>query len=128
MVKQKTKTPIKSANAQLFFKLNNATNTEELIKIIKTIEFIDKVDLNTLAIHCIASPGATIRSSLAGLPDDAFLHDGQLTKRETRRLEREQQEARAAGRDLGLEVGEVDVAAAAVCAGYAATSRCTTST
>jgi precorrin-6Y C5,15-methyltransferase (decarboxylating) len=41
-------------------------------------------DLNTLAIRCIASPGAKIFSRLAGLPDDAFLHDGQLTKREVR--------------------------------------------
>lgn len=41
-------------------------------------------DLNTLAIHCIASPGAKIWSRLAGLPDDSFEHDGQLTKREVR--------------------------------------------
>lgn len=41
-------------------------------------------DLNTLAIHCIASPGARVLSRLAGLPDDAFVHDGQLTKREVR--------------------------------------------
>jgi precorrin-6Y C5,15-methyltransferase (decarboxylating) len=41
-------------------------------------------DLNTLAIHCVASPGAKVLSRLAGLPDDAFQHDGQLTKREVR--------------------------------------------
>lgn len=41
-------------------------------------------DLNTLAIHCVASPGARVFSRLAGLPDDAFVHDGQLTKREVR--------------------------------------------
>lgn len=41
-------------------------------------------DLNTLAIHCVASPGAKIFSRVAGLPDDAFVHDGQLTKREVR--------------------------------------------
>lgn len=41
-------------------------------------------DLNTLAIHCIASAGARIFSRLAGLPDEAFQHDGQLTKREVR--------------------------------------------
>ena len=44
----------------------------------------DHSDLNTLAIHCIASPGARIFSRLAGLPDDAFVHDGQITKREVR--------------------------------------------
>jgi precorrin-6B C5,15-methyltransferase / cobalt-precorrin-6B C5,C15-methyltransferase len=40
--------------------------------------------LNTLAIHCIASPDAKIWSRIAGLPDEAFVHDGQLTKREVR--------------------------------------------
>ena len=40
--------------------------------------------LNTLAIHCIAAADARIFSRLAGLPDDAFVHDGQLTKREVR--------------------------------------------
>ncbi len=40
--------------------------------------------LNTVAIHCIASPGAKVWSRVAGLPDDAFQHDGQLTKREVR--------------------------------------------
>ncbi len=40
--------------------------------------------LNTLAVHCIASPGAKFWSRLAGLPDEAFQHDGQITKREVR--------------------------------------------
>ena len=44
----------------------------------------DFSDLNTLAVHCVASPGASLFSRLAGLPDDAFMHDGQLTKREVR--------------------------------------------
>jgi len=41
-------------------------------------------DLNTIAIECRAGPGARALSRLAGLPDDAFEHDGQLTKREVR--------------------------------------------
>ncbi len=41
-------------------------------------------DLNTVAIQCIASPGAKIWSRVGGLPDDAFAHDGQITKREVR--------------------------------------------
>lgn len=41
-------------------------------------------DLNTLAIRCVASPEATVFSRLGGLPDEAFAHDGQLTKREVR--------------------------------------------
>lgn len=40
--------------------------------------------LNTLAVHCIAGPDAKIRSRLAGLPDEAFRHDGKITKREVR--------------------------------------------
>ncbi len=47
---------------------------------------LDWSPLNTLAIHCIASPGAKIWSRVAGLPDDAFEHDGQLTKREVRAI------------------------------------------
>lgn len=40
--------------------------------------------LNMLAIHCKAGPAAKIWSRLGGLPDEAFVHDGQLTKREVR--------------------------------------------
>lgn len=38
-------------------------------------------DLNTLAIECAAEPGVAIRPPIPGLPDDAFVHDGKLTKR-----------------------------------------------
>jgi precorrin-6B C5,15-methyltransferase / cobalt-precorrin-6B C5,C15-methyltransferase len=41
-------------------------------------------DLNTIAIECHAAPGTRGLPRLAGLPDDAFEHDGQLTKREVR--------------------------------------------
>jgi precorrin-6B C5,15-methyltransferase / cobalt-precorrin-6B C5,C15-methyltransferase len=41
-------------------------------------------DLNTLAVECIAGTSAKILARLAGLPDEAFIHDGQLTKREVR--------------------------------------------
>jgi precorrin-6Y C5,15-methyltransferase (decarboxylating) len=41
-------------------------------------------DLNAIALECHAAPGAHGLSRLAGLPDDAFEHDGQLTKRELR--------------------------------------------
>jgi precorrin-6B C5,15-methyltransferase / cobalt-precorrin-6B C5,C15-methyltransferase len=41
-------------------------------------------DLNTIALECRAGPGARPLSRVAGLPDDAFEHDGQLTKREIR--------------------------------------------
>ena len=41
-------------------------------------------DLNTIAIECRGTPGAWALPLFAGLPDDAFEHDGQLTKREVR--------------------------------------------
>lgn len=43
-------------------------------------------DFNTLAIECIASPGAKNFPRVPGLPDDAFVNDGQLTKREVRAI------------------------------------------
>ncbi|ALF54652.1 precorrin-6Y C5,15-methyltransferase [Nostoc piscinale CENA21] len=41
-------------------------------------------DLNTIAVECIAEIGVTALPRLPGLPDHAFHHDGQLTKREVR--------------------------------------------
>jgi precorrin-6Y C5,15-methyltransferase (decarboxylating) len=41
-------------------------------------------DLNTLAVQCRAGADARALSLTPGLPDDAFQHDGQLTKREIR--------------------------------------------
>ncbi len=43
-------------------------------------------DLNTLAIACPPDPDALCFSRLAGLPDTAYRHDGQLTKREVRAM------------------------------------------
>ena len=41
-------------------------------------------DLNTISVECVAGSTATVYSHAPGLPDDAFLHDGQLTKRVVR--------------------------------------------
>jgi len=41
-------------------------------------------DLNLIAIECRAAPNAKIWSRLAGLPDEAYATDGQLTKRDIR--------------------------------------------
>ncbi|HEY0837685.1 MAG TPA: precorrin-6y C5,15-methyltransferase (decarboxylating) subunit CbiE [Azospirillum sp.] len=41
-------------------------------------------DLNTIAIDCAAAPGAPLLPRVPGLPDEAFRHDGQITKREVR--------------------------------------------
>ena len=43
-------------------------------------------DLNTIALECRAGPTARPLSQIGGLPDDAFEHDGQLTKREIRAI------------------------------------------
>jgi precorrin-6Y C5,15-methyltransferase (decarboxylating) len=40
--------------------------------------------LNTLAVACLAGPEAALLPRVPGLPDAAFQHDGQLTKREVR--------------------------------------------
>ena len=39
---------------------------------------------NTLAVECIAGPEAALLPRLAGLPDNAFEHDGKMTKSEVR--------------------------------------------
>lgn len=49
-------------------------------------ENIDFADFNMLAIECIADENGSFLPCVPGLDDDAFLHDGQLTKREVRAL------------------------------------------
>lgn len=41
-------------------------------------------DLNTIAVECRAGAGAVALARAPGLPEDAFEHDGQITKREVR--------------------------------------------
>jgi len=43
-------------------------------------------DLNVIAIECVADSATPRLSRLAGLPDSAFQHDGQLTKRDVRAI------------------------------------------
>lgn len=43
-------------------------------------------DLNTIALDCIADADVMPLPRLAGLPDQAYRHDGQLTKREVRAM------------------------------------------
>lgn len=43
-------------------------------------------DLSTLAIECRCEPGAVLLPRIPGLPDEAFRHDGQITKREVRAI------------------------------------------
>lgn len=51
-----------------------------------TWDIQDLSDLNTLAIVCSADPNTVPLSRTVGLPDDAYHHDGQLTKREVRSI------------------------------------------
>ncbi len=48
--------------------------------------FTDTRDFNTVAVECTArpAPDAPLLARVPGLPDDAFEHDGQLTKRAVR--------------------------------------------
>ncbi len=48
--------------------------------------YTDIAALNTIAIECIADKGIVPRSRLAGLPDTAYYHDGQITKSEARAI------------------------------------------
>ncbi|USG62300.1 precorrin-6y C5,15-methyltransferase (decarboxylating) subunit CbiE [Sneathiella marina] len=41
-------------------------------------------DFNTVALKCVANPDTQPLSRIPGLPDTAFMHDGQLTKQEIR--------------------------------------------
>ncbi len=58
----------------------------ERIRVATAARFdLDPIDpLNTVALEVVASPGARIIARAAGLPDELFEHDGQITKREIR--------------------------------------------
>src|SRR5690606_35243590 len=43
-------------------------------------------DFYVLAVDCVADPGAPLLPPIPGLPDTAFVTDGQLTKREIRAI------------------------------------------
>ncbi len=48
--------------------------------------FPEFADLNAIAVECIPNSNAKILSRMVGLPDDAYHHDGQLTKCEVRAI------------------------------------------
>ena len=65
--------------------------------------------LNTIALEVVAEHGARILPRAAGLPDEWFEHDGQITKREIRAMTLVRSRATtrgiAVGRGLGLGLG-----------------------
>lgn len=68
-------------------------------------------DLHVLAIECMAAPKAGVFSPVAGLPDDAFENDGQLTKRDIRAvtLSRLQPLPRQLLWDVGAGCGSIGI-------------------
>lgn len=68
-------------------------------------------DLNTIAVELVAGLDAALRPTIAGLPDDAFINDGQLTKREVRAvtLSALQPMPRALLWDVGAGCGSVAI-------------------
>jgi precorrin-6B C5,15-methyltransferase / cobalt-precorrin-6B C5,C15-methyltransferase len=58
---------------------------ERIVKsIAATWNLAEIADLNAIAVTCIADPDTITHSRLPGLPDHAYRHDGQLTKKEVR--------------------------------------------
>jgi precorrin-6B C5,15-methyltransferase / cobalt-precorrin-6B C5,C15-methyltransferase len=69
--------------------LEHLNGTKE--RVISTVanqfqNFSEFADLNAIAVECIPNPDAIILSRMSGLPDEAYHHDGQLTKREVRAI------------------------------------------
>ncbi len=61
--------------------------SDETVDHFATAEVGDQIEfaaLNTMAIECVAGPDADVFSTVPGLPDDAFEHEGQITKCEVR--------------------------------------------
>jgi precorrin-6B C5,15-methyltransferase / cobalt-precorrin-6B C5,C15-methyltransferase len=44
----------------------------------------DIAAFNTVGVDCVAGPDAIIQPRVPGLPEDAFISDGNITKREVR--------------------------------------------
>ena len=60
---------------------------ERIVRGIANIWHENKIaDLNTIAVTCLADSDTIPRSRLPGLPDNAYHHDGQLTKKEVRAI------------------------------------------
>ena len=68
--------------------LENLGGPNELITQHEALGFPSDLvgDLYVLAIECIAEYGARQRPRVPGLPDEAFVHDGQLTKQDVRAI------------------------------------------
>ncbi|MDF5730665.1 MAG: precorrin-6y C5,15-methyltransferase (decarboxylating) subunit CbiE [Rhizonema sp. PD38] len=59
---------------------------ERIVQGVATSWQADVADLNTIAVECIADTSIVPLPRIPGLPDSAYHHDGQLTKREVRAM------------------------------------------
>ena len=68
--------------------LEHLGGDEERIRAATALDFDlnDVADLNMVAVECVAGRAAEPRPLVPGLPDDAFVHDGKMTKRVLRAL------------------------------------------
>jgi len=66
-------------------------------------------DLNVVGLELVAEPGAAILPYRASLPDDAFEHDGQMTKQDMRAITLSALQPRAGARlwDVGADSGSI---------------------
>lgn len=66
--------------------LENLGGPEERISgsLAEAFDAEDLGDFYVLAVDCVADPGTPLLPPVAGLPDEAFVSDGQLTKRDLR--------------------------------------------
>ena len=69
-----------------FVVLEHMGGTQERVRetTARGFSFEDVQDFNTVAVECAAAPVGPLLPRTPGLPDDAFEHDGQLTKRAVR--------------------------------------------
>ena len=72
---------------------------------------------NTVAVACVADAGAALLPRVPGLPDEAFVHDGQLTKREVRAVSLYSLGLRhdSVVWDIGAGTGPISVEASLIC-------------
>lgn len=68
----------------VFEHLGGGKREKTYVRTAETWDNLQCASLNTIAIECCTTPNASVFSRLAGLPDEAYEHDGQLTKREVR--------------------------------------------
>ncbi|MRG70884.1 precorrin-6y C5,15-methyltransferase (decarboxylating) subunit CbiE [Alphaproteobacteria bacterium HT1-32] len=75
-------------SSQMTVLSNMGGDREQLVQAETAADWADPAvsDLNTIAVECRAGPDARLMSRVPGLPDELFISDGQMTKREVRAM------------------------------------------